>query len=87
MSLFRIHTIIIAAWLAAMLIVIGTSLASGVAVTPAQVVGWLVLGCVPPSVLVLSGRRGQVDRMSQVPARVAPARHPADVASPKGVRE
>jgi hypothetical protein len=58
--------LLVAAWFAAMIGVIGTSVAVGLPVTGAGMAGWVLLGCIPPVVLLKVFRGPGPATMSQV---------------------
>ncbi len=66
MSLFRLQSLIVIAWFAVMLVVIGVSLATNAAVSGAGLAGWVLLGCIPPVVMLKIFRGPGPNTMSQV---------------------
>lgn len=77
MSLFRRQSLplLVAAWVAITIGVVGTSVALGVPVTAAAVAGWILLGGVPPIILLKVFRGAGLATMSPVVsgATLAPA--------------
>lgn len=73
MSLLRIQSLIVVSWFAVMIALIGTSVALGLPVTALAVAGWILLGSVPPIVLLKTFRGAGPATMSPVNARVASA--------------
>lgn len=78
MSLFRRQSLslLVAAWFAVTIGVVGTSVALGVPVTAAAVAGWVLLGGVPPVLLLMVFRGPGPATMTPVMSTATPAPSP-----------
>lgn len=72
MSLFRLQSFVLVIWFAVMLLVVSASIAAGVAVTAVGLVGWFVVGCIPPFIMLKVFRGSGPSTMSQVLADASP---------------